>query len=199
MPIASATRRAPSSSPFASDGETAVIATTRSPKPRCAAAATTDESTPPENATTVPSIEAARSASRVSVALGSIGSAVSIRGGERGGPHLLDGAAGLGGDGGAVVVFGRDVDDPAVEEPELDPDAVPEHVDLPHLAIELVPMQPRDPNAERRAVFEQRGGNRHLGLGAGERAEDHAGPSLLHRDGRGPDVDRAGLAAAFGG
>src|SRR5262245_55666184 len=128
MPIAAATRVAPSSSPSASDGETAVIATARFASPRCAAAATTEESTPPENATTAPPVEAARSASRVSAAFASIGSAVSIGGGERGGPHLLDGTTGLGGDGGAVVVFGRDVDDAAVHEPELDPHAVAEHI-----------------------------------------------------------------------
>src|SRR5262245_32103167 len=182
MPIVSATRRAPSSSPFASDAETAVIATARSPSPRCAAAATSEGSTPPENGTTAPPVEAARSASRITVAFGSIGSAVPIGGGKRGRPHLLDGAAGLGGDGGAVVVFGCDVDDAAVQQPELDPDAVPQHVDLAHLAFELVPVQPRDPNAERRAVFEQRGGDRHLGLGACERAQDYAGAALLHRD-----------------
>src|SRR5262245_47695856 len=139
MPIVSATRRAPSSSPFASDGETAVIATARSPSPRWAAAATTEESTPPENATTAPPAEAARSASWARVAFASIGrSAISVGGGERGGPHLLDGTAGLGGDGGAIVVFGRDVDDAAVEQAELHPHAVPQHVDLAHLAFELV-------------------------------------------------------------
>src|SRR5262245_24880040 len=198
MPIISATRRAPSSSPFASDAETAVIATARFPSPRCAAAATTEESTPPENATTAPPVEAARPASCVSVAFGSIGLPVSIGGGERGCPHLLDGAAGLGGDGGAVVVFGRDVDDAAIQQPELHAHAVAEHVDLAHLAFELVPVQPRHPNAERRAVFEQRGSDRHLGLGARERAQDHARAALLHRDRRGPDIDRAGLACTFG-
>src|SRR5262245_39921916 len=172
MPIAPATRRAPSSSPSASDGETAVIATARSPSPRYPAAATTEESTPPENATTAPCVEAASAASLVSPSVASIRSEVAIGGGEPAGPDLLDGTAGLGGDGGAVVVFGRDVDDAAVEQAEFHPHAVAEHLDFANLAFELVPVQPRDPNAERRAVLEQRGGNRHLGLGTGERAED---------------------------
>ena len=52
IPIALATPRAPSSSPVASAGDTAVTASARSPRARAASAATSDESTPPENATT---------------------------------------------------------------------------------------------------------------------------------------------------
>ena len=52
IPTAAATRLAPSSSPVASAGETAVTASARSPSARAASAATRDESTPPENATT---------------------------------------------------------------------------------------------------------------------------------------------------
>ena len=51
MPTARATSRAPSSSPVASAGETAVTASARSPSARAASAATRDESTPPEKAT----------------------------------------------------------------------------------------------------------------------------------------------------
>src|SRR5262245_32000837 len=193
MPIVSATRRAAPSPPWASAGETAVTARARSPSPRRAAAATTEESTPPENATTAPPVEDATATSRVSA------SAVSIGGGERGGPDLLDGTAGLGCDGRAVVVLGRDVDHATLEEPELHPDAVAEDVHLAHLAVELVAVQARDADAERGAVFEQRGGDRHLGVGSSERTEDHAGAALLHRGGRGPHVDRAGRAASFGG
>ena len=51
IPIARATARAPSSSPVASAGDTAVTASARSPSTRAAIDATNDESTPPENAT----------------------------------------------------------------------------------------------------------------------------------------------------
>jgi hypothetical protein len=51
IPTAAATPRAPSSSPVARAGETAVTANARSPSARAASAATSEESTPPEKAT----------------------------------------------------------------------------------------------------------------------------------------------------
>src|SRR5213593_914227 len=51
-----ATRRASSSSPGGSEGETAVTARARGPKARAATAATSAESAPPEKATTAPPV-----------------------------------------------------------------------------------------------------------------------------------------------
>src|SRR5690242_6084154 len=112
MPTAAATVRAPTSSPVASAGETAVTASARSPRTRAAAAATSDESTPPEKATSAlgaVAIVASRSAS--------VGIEVGCRRGrgERLGPYLLHRSSGRRRDGRAVVVFGRDIDDAAVE------------------------------------------------------------------------------------
>src|SRR5690242_18473201 len=113
MPTAAATLRAPSSSPVARAGETAVTARARSPRTRADAAATSEESTPPENATSALGAVAIVASSSASVGI----VAVLRRGGrgERLGPDLLDRPAGRGGDGGAVVVLGRDVHDPALK------------------------------------------------------------------------------------
>ena len=67
MPMAAATVRAPSSSPLASAGETAVTASARSPSTRAEAAATSEESTPPEKATRALGVVAIAASSSASV------------------------------------------------------------------------------------------------------------------------------------
>src|SRR4029077_3751629 len=117
MPTAAATERAPSSSTVASAGETAVTAMARPTSALAAAAATRDESTPPENATSALGVVAIVASSSASV--GILGVLASGGGRERLGPDLFDRSARRGGDRGAVVVLGRDVHDPAVEEADL--------------------------------------------------------------------------------
>src|SRR3954452_17567436 len=107
--MCSATRRAPSSSPCATEGETAVTASAPSPSARCASAATTDESTPPENATTTDPSGAIRASSRPSMALT-----------QRFGPHDLHRLARDAGGPLTVGVLGGEVDDLAVEAADLD-------------------------------------------------------------------------------
>src|SRR5690349_24898724 len=171
MPTAAATVRAPSSSPVARAGETAVTANTRSPNTRAAAAATSDESTPPENATSALGAVAIAASSSASV-----GIEVSCRRGrgERFGPDLLDGSARRGGDGGAVVVLGGDVDNAVVEEPYLDPHGVAVDVDLSDGTVELVSLEPLDANAQRRRVRQERLGERAFVLRAAEDTQHDA-------------------------
>src|SRR6476646_5976828 len=190
MPTAAATVRAPSSSPVARAAETAVTASARSPSTRAAAAATSEESTPPENATSALGAVAIAASSSASVGIFD----VLGRGGrcERLGPDLLDGPAGRGGDGGAVVVLRSDVHDPAFEEPDLDPDRVTLDVDLADRPVELVAFEPLHANAERGRVLQERLGQRPFVLGPAEDAEHHAGPPLLHLDGDRPRIDRPG-------
>src|SRR4029079_8127660 len=178
MPTAAATERAPSSSPVASAGETAVTARARSPSARAAAAATRDESTPPEKATSALGAVAIVPSSSASVGILD----VLASGGDREclGPDLFDRSAGLGRDGGAVVVLGRDVHDPAVEEADLDADRVTFDLDLADRAGELVALAPMHADAERRGVRQERLSERSLPLGAAEDAEHYAGPALLH-------------------
>src|SRR6476659_9439549 len=114
MPTAAATARAPSSSPVASAGETAVTASARSPKTRPATAATSEESTPPEKATRALGAVAIVASSSASVGIFDV-----LRGGSRGerlGPDLLDRPAGRRCDSGTVVVLRRDVHDPPLEQ-----------------------------------------------------------------------------------
>src|SRR5688572_4497487 len=127
MPTVSATARAPSSSPTASAGETAVTASARSPSARAASAATSDESTPPEKATiALPSLAIRRSIRLSSSRAGSGGVELSLpppvldpRKSRR--PPGLGGPAGPGRDRRAVVVLGSDVDRLSIEPADLDP------------------------------------------------------------------------------
>src|SRR3712207_285661 len=121
-----ATRSAPSSSPVATDGDTAVTALALSPSARYAMAATTDESTPPENATTARPRAATRCSSRSSMGLT-----------HRLGPHDLDRRVGDAGGPLAVRVLRGEVDDLAVQPADLDPDGLPGDLDREELALEL--------------------------------------------------------------
>src|SRR5262249_55776243 len=96
-----ATRRAPSSSPSATAGATGVTARARSPSASYASAATTDESTPPLNATTA------------------LSSCSSMRRRHRLRPDDLHGRVGDPRGALAIGVLGRDVDDLPVQPPEL--------------------------------------------------------------------------------
>src|SRR6478752_7258956 len=124
MPTAAATARAPSSSPVASAGETAVTASARSPKTRPATAATSEESTPPEKATRALGAVAIIASSSASVGIFDV---------------LRDGGRGQRG---AVVVLRRDVHDPPLEQTDLDADGVAVDVDLTDRAVELVAFEP---------------------------------------------------------
>src|SRR5947209_8109971 len=137
MPIVRATRRAPSSSPVASAGETAVTANERSPRTRAAAAATKDESTPPENATMALAVFA-RHLSRSSIVGIEAPSFETARCCERRTPHLLHGTAGQRGNRSAVIVLGDRVDHSAVEHAELHPHAMSVYPDLMESALETV-------------------------------------------------------------
>src|SRR5512132_4385843 len=130
MPTSAATARAPSSSPVASAGDTAVTASARSPSTRADAAATSEESTPPENATTAlgaVAIVASSSPSEVIELLVRTGSR--HREGLR--PDLFDWSAGRCGGRRTVVVLGHEVHDGAVQQTDLDADRLA--LD-PHLA-----------------------------------------------------------------
>src|SRR5262245_7523503 len=190
MPTAAATVRAPSSSPVASAGETAVTASARSPKTRADTAATREESTPPENATSALGAVAIARSSSASVGI------VDVRDGggrsERLGPDLLDRSAGGGRDRGAVVVLGRDVHDPALEQPDLDADRVTVDIDLTDRPIELVALEPLRADAQRRGMSQERLGEDLLLVGTAEDAEHDAGTRLLHLDGHRPRIERAG-------
>src|SRR3954468_21000910 len=189
MPTAAATARAPSSSPVARAGETAVTASARSPSTRAAAAATSEESTPPENATSALgalAIVASRSSS-AGIEL------LRLRGrGEGLGPDLLDRPAGHGGDCGAIVVLGGDVHTPALEQPDLDTDRVPADVNLADGTIELVALEALHANPERRGVRKKCLGELPFVRRPAEDAEHDAGAALLHVDGDRPGVDGAG-------
>src|SRR5512132_3376637 len=194
MPTAAATARAPSSSPVASAGDTAVTASARSPSTRAEAAATSEESTPPENATTtlvVDAIVASSSASEVIELLPRTGSR--HREGLR--PDLFDGTARCGGGRSAVVVLGHQVDDGAVQQTDLDPDRLPLDPHFANRATQLVARQPLDAHAERRGVAEQRLGEDALVGRAAEDAQLHARSSLLHVDRGGPGVECTGCQA----
>src|SRR4249920_379990 len=192
MPIAAATDRAPSSSPSASAGDTAVTASARSPSTRCATAATSEESTPPEKATTAPSAVATTASSSPSDI-----ARLPHRLGERLGPDLLHRPPRRRRDGGAVVVLRRHVDHPAVEQADLDPDRTTVDLDLLGPALQLVPVQRRDANPERARVLQERRGDGTLVARSGERAHHDARPALLHLDGGDPDIEGAGLRAAL--
>src|SRR5262245_57433070 len=195
MPTAAATVRAPSSSPVASAGETAVTARARSPKTRADTAATSEESTPPENATSALGAVAIAVSSSASVGIFDV-----QRGGGRGerlSPDLLDGPAGGGRDRGAVIVLGRDVHNTALKQADLGADNVAADVDLADRAIELVAFEPLHAHTERRRVSQERLGESPLPVGAAEDAEHDAGTALLHLDGRRPGVDGAGGRAGL--
>src|SRR5688500_7004477 len=113
MPMCFATLRAPSSSPVATAGETAGAARAVSPSARWAIAATTDESTPPEKATTAWPRAATRASSRSSMRLT-----------HRHTPHDLDRGVGDLRRALAVGVLGREVDDLAVQPADLDADGL---------------------------------------------------------------------------
>src|SRR3954470_11479307 len=121
MPTASATERAPCSSPVARAGETAVTARARSPSARAASAATSDESTPPENDTTALPRPASRCSSLVCSSAVPMPLTVGARGRERTRPPLLDRPAGALGERRAVVVLGRDVDQLVAQPAAFDP------------------------------------------------------------------------------
>src|SRR3954468_22236662 len=118
-----ATRRAPSSSPDATEGDTAVTASARSPSARWASAATTLESTPPENATTA----------RPSSAIRASSSAVIVRRRQRSRPDRLDRLAADLRRARAVRVLGREVHDAAVEPADLHAHGLARDLDGPGL------------------------------------------------------------------
>src|SRR6476646_869764 len=140
MPTPAATARAPSSSPVASAGDTAVTASARSPSTRAEAAATSEESTPPENATTALAVVAILASSSPSEVIELL---VRTDGRQRQGlsPDLFDGAAGRGGGRSAVVVLGHQVDDGAVQETDLDADRLALDPHLADRTIQLVARQ----------------------------------------------------------
>src|SRR4051794_29311697 len=138
MPMWCATRLAPSSSPCATAGETAVTARARSPSVRWAIAATTELSTPPENATTALPSAATRasSAPKGSDPLGlGMGCGEGLR------PDRLDGGVGDAGGALAVGVLGGEVDHAAVEAADLDAHGLARDLDGPRLALELDPVE----------------------------------------------------------
>src|SRR5438093_6204804 len=197
IPTAPATVRAPSSSPVASAGETAVMAIDRSPSTRAAAAATSEESTPPENATmalgTVP-IAASSSASALICVLGVGGDRGCCRR-ERFGPDLLDGTSCRGGHPGTVVVLRCEVDDSTVQKTDLDADPSPVDLHFADRAAEFVALVPPDSNAQGRRMATERLGEYALIVGWREHAEEQSRARLLHLDRGGPGVDRSGRHA----
>ena len=119
MPTASATERAPVSSPVASAGETAVTASARSPER--ALGEGRDER----------GVDAARERDDDAAELAQPlldpflrRSRAGLRGGQRGRPDALDGPSERRGGARAVVVLGCEVDDLAVQQAELDAHAV---------------------------------------------------------------------------
>src|SRR5690348_7111174 len=112
MPMAAATLCAPSSSPLASAGDKAVMASASPPSARAASAATSDESTPPENATIALPSRAIRASSRSTIEL--LPSRLRRRA-----PYRAGRLAGGGRHRGAVVVLGHDVQGAAVEAADL--------------------------------------------------------------------------------
>src|SRR5689334_15391889 len=98
--MCAATRRAPSSSPAATLGETAVTASAFAPSARCAIAATTEESTPPENATTTVPSGCTRASSSLLKESDPLCTVMGLA--EGSGPHGLDRLTG--GAGGALAV-----------------------------------------------------------------------------------------------
>src|SRR5215213_4105522 len=188
MPTDAATLLAPSSSPVATAGDSAVIASACSPRTRAATAATSDESTPPENATIalgVAATDASRSASA------GIGPDPSRRRGERRRPDLLHRTTELGGDVRAVVVLGRGVHDAALEARHLHAHLMTVDLDGLDRALEFVPADRHGADAEARAVLEQRAGDRSLARGPRDGGDVHAGAALLHLHRRRPHVERA--------
>ena len=157
MPMESATARAPSSSPVASAGETAVTASARGPSARAASAATSEESTPPENATIAPSNRSSRALEPVAE-LSSVVAIVSSRvgGGERARPDGLNGSADPGRERRAVVVLRREVDDLAAKPAALDAHRAAGDVDGDPVALELVAVVARDAHAQRAGVAQER-------------------------------------------
>src|SRR5690242_18740379 len=130
IPMASATCRAPSSSPVASAGDTAVTASAPSPSARAASAATSDESTPPEKATIALPRSAMRASSRSTIEL-------LPRRPRRRVPHRAGGLAGLGGHRGAVVVLRRHLERAAIEAADLHAHLATGHAHRAPLAVEL--------------------------------------------------------------
>src|SRR5215218_6858461 len=136
--MAFATSRAPTSSPVASAGDTAVIASAFGPSARAAIAATSEESTPPENATIAEPSSAtcastrARSSIAVQLLLGRV---------EREPPDRLGRLAEGPGSRGDVVVLRRDVDDLAVQAAQLHGDRATLDGDGADLAVQLVAVQ----------------------------------------------------------
>src|SRR4051794_33652717 len=190
IPIAAATRRAPSSSPAATDGETAVTASAWSPRARAASAATTDESTPPENATTAEPSTRNRPSSLVK---GSDPLCTVIGRGQGSCPDRLGGCVDDAGGALAVGVLGGEVDDAPVEAADFDPDRLAGDLDRPGFALELDPVEVRDAHAERARLAEERGGDGALALRAREGGHHKARAAVLHRHGGRPHVDRAGV------
>src|SRR5207247_733616 len=129
--------RAPSSSPVASAGETAVTANERSPRTRTAAAATKDESTPPEKATMALLVSTRQSSRSPSVGI-EASSFETARGRECITPHLLDGSTGQGGNRRAIIMLRHRVDDSAVEHAELHPHAMSVDLDLTERTLQLI-------------------------------------------------------------
>ena len=196
MPIARSDARAPSSSPVASAGETAVTASARSPSARAASAATSEESTPPENATTA----LPRSAIRRSSSLERASRARLYEPPSASAQTDLHGPAAAARDRGAVVVLGRDVDDPAVEAPELDPHRFPRRPRRALLAVELVAAQ-RGETRTPSALVSSRIAAATARSSAGRASAESTMPGrpFFICDGRRPDVERAGREAALDG
>src|SRR3954470_25039955 len=106
-------------------------------------AATTDESTPPENATTaLPSAptRASRAGREVTEYVSGIPSDF-VAGSERLGPDDLHRRAADLSRPRAVGVLGREIDHPAIELADLDPDRLASDLDGEALALELDPVQ----------------------------------------------------------
>ena len=179
MPIAAATQRAPSSSPVASAGETAVTASARSPSARCGerrdergvdAARERDDATLPSSREPLP---------RAAVAMPALTSRLPRGRGERRGPDRLHRRAGAARRARAVVVLGREVDDRAVEQADLDAHAAAVDLDVALVALELEAVERAIAHAERARLAQDRLGDRSLVGGPGERGEHEARPALF--------------------
>ena len=179
---------------MATAGETAVTASALSPSARWASAATTDESTPPENATTTLPSSAMRASSARS-------RAPCVRRRDRacahttftGSPLMRAARSQSACSGARLTILPSSL-------PTLITDGLPVDLDREALALELDPVEVGDAHAERARLAQHRLGDRAL-VAAGARAPTvmKRGPAALHLHGRGPDVERAGLEAGRGG
>src|SRR3954451_12539920 len=191
MPIASATALAPSSSPVANAGDTAVTARARAPSARYAAAATSDESTPPENATTTPPRSPLTTATRSS------SDAIVHRRRDRLCPDRLHRPRAGPRERGAIVVLWRNVHDAVAELPQLHAHGSARQPYQALLTSQLGAVKPRNAAAQGRGLAQDRADHLIGCLGARQRREHNPRTAFLHLHRGGPDIESAHRKAAL--